>query len=92
LPGRSVADLPSGAQAGQMSEERDPRLGEDDVERDDATALSRATGGGPSDEPDAASTTGTGESGEFVGRVAGQDVGYAGETGAELREAAQRDD
>ena len=67
----------------------DPRPGEEDVDRDDAQALSRATGGGPSGEPDAASTTGTGESEEFVGRVAGQDVGYAGETGAERRQADQ---
>jgi hypothetical protein len=70
----------------------DPRPGEDDVDQDDAQALSRATGGGLSGEPDAASTTGTGESGEFVGRVAGQDVGYVEETGAERREAAQRED
>ncbi|MCW2740133.1 MAG: hypothetical protein JWR45_555 [Blastococcus sp.] len=70
--------------------EPDPRPGEADVERDDAHALSRATGGGPSEEPDAAATTGTGESEEFVGRVAGQDVGYAGETGAERRAAEQR--
>ena len=69
----------------------DPRPQEEDVDPDDAEALSRATGGGPSDEPDAASTTGTGDSGEFVGRVAGQDVGYAEETGAERRAAAQED-
>ena len=67
----------------------DPRPGEDDVDRDDAQALSRAPGGGESDEPDAPSTTGTGG---FVGRVAGQDVGYAEETGAERRAAAQQDD
>jgi hypothetical protein len=54
-----------------------------------AQALSRPIGGGDSDDPDAASTTGTGRSGEFVGRVSGQDVGYAGETGAERRQAAQ---
>ena len=70
----------------------DPRPGEDDVDRDDAQALTRATGGGESDEPDAASTTGTGESDTFVGRVAGQDVGYAGETGAERRAAEQQRD
>ena len=69
----------------------DPRPGEDDVDRDDAEALTRATGGGP-DAPDAQATTGTGESDTFVGRVAGQDVGYAGETGAERRAAAQQDD
>lgn len=72
--------------------EPDPRPGEDDVDRDDAQALSRATGGGPDDAPDAQTTTGSGESGTFVGRVAGQDVGYAGETGAERRAAAEQDD
>jgi hypothetical protein len=46
-----------------------------------------ATGGGPSDQPDAGSTTGTGPSDTFVGRVGGRDVGYAGETGAERRAA-----
>ena len=70
--------------------EPDPRPGEDDVERDGAEALTRATGGGDSDAPDAGSTTGTAESGTFVGRVAGQDVGYAGETGAERRAAEQQ--
>ena len=69
----------------------DPRPGEDDVDRDDAEALSRATGGGPGDAPDAAGTTGTGEAGTFVGRVSGQDVGYAEETGAERRQAEQAD-
>jgi len=71
--------------------EPDPRPGEDDVDRDDAQALSRASGGVPSAEPDATGTTGTGESDQFVGRVAGQDVGYAGETGAERRAAEQQD-
>ncbi|NEK59417.1 hypothetical protein GCU56_16285 [Geodermatophilus sabuli] len=68
----------------------DPRPGEEDVDRDDGEALTRATGGGDSRDPDAASTTGTGESGTFVGRVSGQDVGYAGETGAERRAAEQQ--
>ena len=71
--------------------EPDPRPGEDDVDRDDAQALTRATGGGPDDAPDAQATTGTGESDTFVGRVAGQDVGYAEETGAERRAAEQQD-
>ena len=70
----------------------DPRPGEDDVGRGGAQALTRATGGVESDEPDASSTTGTGESAGFVGRVAGQDAGYAEETGAERRAAAQQDD
>ena len=72
--------------------EPDPRPGEDDVERDDAVALTRPTGGGASDAPDADSTTGTGDSEEFVGRVAGQDVGYAEETGAERRAAQQQEE
>jgi hypothetical protein len=67
----------------------DPRPGEEDVDRDDAQGLSRATGGGPGEQRDAATTTGTGESDEFVGRVSGQDAGYAGETGAERRAAEQ---
>jgi hypothetical protein len=71
--------------------EPDPRPSEEDVDPDDAQALSRGTGGGASDAPDAAGTTGTGESETFVGRVSGQDVGYAGETGAERRAAAQQD-
>ena len=65
---------------------------EDDVGRDDAQALTRATGGGPGGQPDSGSTTGTGDSGTFVGRVSGQDVGYAGETGAERRAAAAEED
>jgi hypothetical protein len=69
----------------------DPRPGED-VEREDAQALSRATGGGTDEEPDADSTTGTGDSETFVGRVAGQDVGYVEETGAERRAAVQQQD
>jgi len=70
----------------------DPRPSEEDVDPDDAQALSRATGGGESEEPDAGATTGTGDSGTFVGRVTGQDVGYAGETGAERRAAEEQDD
>ena len=66
----------------------DPRPGEDDVDRDDAQALSRAEGGVPDpDAPDQGSTTGTTPSGEFVGRVAGQDVGYAEEQGSDRRGA-----
>ena len=67
---------------------KDPRPGEDDVDRDDAQALSRATGGVENSEwPDQGSTTGTTPSAEFVGRVAGQDVGYAEEQGGERRAA-----
>ena len=66
--------------------EPDPRPHEDDVDPDDAEALSRATGGVEDpDAPDQGSTTGTTPSETFVGRVSGQDVGYAGETGGERR-------
>ena len=67
--------------------------GESDVAADPQVATSRATGGGDNeaDAPDAASTTGTGDTGEYVGRVAGDDVGYAGETGAERRSDVNRD-
>jgi hypothetical protein len=66
-----------------MSDRKDP---EQDVSLDDHEARTRATGGVPDDDaPDQGSTTGTTPSEEFVGRVAGQDVGYSGETGAERR-------
>jgi hypothetical protein len=69
---------------------KDPRPGEQDVDRDDAMALSRATGGVENPEmPDQGSTTGTTPSGEFVGRVAGQDVGYAEEQGGERLAAVE---
>ncbi len=72
---------------------RDHVPGESDVDRDEQEALSRATGGVPApDAPDQGSTTGTTPSDVFVGRVAGQDVGYAGETGAERRAAAEGDE
>jgi hypothetical protein len=59
---------------------------ERDVEPDHGVARSRDTGGVPdSDHPDQQTTTGTTPNEEFVGRVAGQDVGYAEETGAERR-------
>jgi hypothetical protein len=68
---------------------------EPDVEVDTHLARTRETGGVPDDdhpddrtEGDAVATTGGGETDEFVGRVAGQDLGYAGETGAEARAAA----
>ena len=57
-----------------------------------ATMALAAAAGGDGDGPDAAGTTGTGESGTFVGRVAGDDDFGAGETGAERRAAAERDD
>jgi hypothetical protein len=68
---------------------------EPDVAADPNVTRSRETGGmdpdhrtRPVDErggPDAPSTTGTAENETFVGRVAGQDAGYTGETGAEAR-------
>jgi hypothetical protein len=65
--------------------------GEDDVARDPQVATSRATGGTDAvDDSDQASTTGTSDTPEYVGRIAGDDVGYAGETGAERRSEARR--
>ncbi|HEV7470791.1 MAG TPA: hypothetical protein VGO23_13545 [Pseudonocardia sp.] len=60
---------------------------EDDVADDEGMAAARETGGEPGDQEDAdgASTTGTAPNEEYVGRVAGDDEGYAGETGAEAR-------
>lgn len=63
---------------------------EDDVDTDGALANSRETGGDDDQSGDAGTTTGTGTSEEFVGRTAGQDLGYAGETGAEARAEAER--
>ena len=39
---------------------------------------------------DQGAVTGTGETDEFVGRAAGRDLGYAGETGAEARREAEK--
>jgi hypothetical protein len=61
-----------------------PRTAED-VEPDTAEARTRETGGDPTDDADRATTTGTGASEEFVGRVAGQDEGDDRESGAEAR-------
>lgn len=61
---------------------------ERDVASDQHVAGSRATGGRPGDEP---STTGPGESSTFVGRTAGEDRGYAGQTGAEARAEKERE-
>ena len=64
---------------------------EQDAPIDEHTASSRDTGGVPDDDAaDQASTTGTSPTPEFVGRIAGDDVGYAGETGAEARAEAER--
>ncbi len=60
---------------------------ENDVAVDRGLARSRAHGGPPrpGDVSDAATTTGTAENQLFVGRIAGDDLGYVGETGAEAR-------
>lgn len=61
---------------------------ESDVDTDEAVANARETGGSDEDGADAVGTTGTGQTEQYVGRVAGQDEGYAGETGAEARSEA----
>lgn len=60
---------------------------EGDVPADPKVANSRDVGGQErrDDERDDPSTTGVDRNDEFVGRVAGDDPGYAGETGAERR-------
>jgi hypothetical protein len=69
------------------------RSAERDVEPDEGVAGSRETGGVPNPEhPDQHTSTGTTPNEKFVGRVAGQDVGYAGDTGAERRAAAAQDE
>ena len=69
-----------------------PSTGEDDVAGDARLAESRATGGLDGDTGDAASTTGTGASEEFVGRVSGQDDGAERLSGAEARAFGADDD
>jgi hypothetical protein len=60
-----------------------------DAPQDTGVAYSRDTGGEPDESAaDPNSTTGTTPNEEFVGRAEGQDVGYAGETGAERRAEA----
>ncbi|ANY07672.1 hypothetical protein [Pseudonocardia sp. HH130630-07] len=64
----------------------------EDVEPDPNLANARTTGGADTEHGDSATTTGTGHTGEYVGRVAGQDEGYAGTTGAEARAEETPDD
>ena len=64
----------------------------EDVEPDPNVATARPTGTGSSEAGDAAATTGTGATGEYVGRVTGHDEGFAGETGAEARTADDADE
>ncbi|WP_432936286.1 hypothetical protein ACQPXM_22680 [Kribbella sp. CA-253562] len=64
-------------------------LNEDDAPADTDVAMTRETGGAANGGTQA--TTGTGANETFVGRAAGQDEGYAGETGAEARAEAERE-
>jgi hypothetical protein len=67
--------------------------GESDVAADPNVAGSRDTGGiDDPRQPDQASTSGTTVTPEFVGRLAGDDAGYEGETGAERRKAGEGPD
>ncbi len=60
--------------------------GEADSPSDSAVAGTRASGGAPdADADDPNSTTGTTESGSFVGRASGDEVGDVGESGGEKR-------
>jgi hypothetical protein len=59
------------------------KLNERDAPADPSTAMTRSTGGDP--DCGTPSTTGTGTSDEFVGRVAGEDDAAGGTTGAEQR-------
>jgi hypothetical protein len=59
--------------------------GEPDVADDRQVAGSRAACGRHRSDGDSATTTGAGSSEVFVGRVSGQDEGYAGTTGSEAR-------
>ena len=71
---------------------KDRFQGEDDAPQDTGVAASRATGGVEQDaHADQQSTTGTTPDDTYVGRIAGDDVGYAGETGAEARAQADRE-
>ncbi|MEJ2859899.1 hypothetical protein [Actinomycetospora flava] len=64
---------------------------ESDAGHDPRTAASRPTGGTHTEHRgDQGSVTGTGDTDVFVGRAAGHDLGYAGETGAEARREAER--
>ncbi len=59
---------------------------ESDAGHDPRTAGSRVAGGEHTEfQGDQGAVTGTGDTDTFVGRAAGQDLGYAGETGAEAR-------
>lgn len=57
----------------------------EDVAPDTAVGRTREIGGGPGDDGDMATTTGTGTNGVFVGRVSGDVAGDYRESGAEVR-------
>jgi hypothetical protein len=63
------------------------RRTEDEVPEDTHVANARPTNAGDPQEDE--NTTGPGGNGEFIGGIQGQDEGYAGETGAERRAAAE---
>ncbi len=66
-----------------------PDKAEADVDADPARVDSRDTGGVPDgSKPDQGSTTGTTPNEEYVGRIAGTDIGYEEESGAERRAEA----
>ena len=68
------------------------RRPESDVQRDPAVSRSREAGGvDDPGQPDQHTTTGTTPNEEFVGRVTGEDPGAVGETGAERRAEANRE-
>src|SRR5690606_40958658 len=58
---------------------------EGDAPGDSAVANTRETGGAPGRPGSEQNTTGPGENDTFVGRVGGQDEGFAGETRSEAR-------
>jgi hypothetical protein len=59
---------------------------ESEAGHDPRTAASRVAGGQHAEhEGNQGSVTGTGDTDTYVGRAAGRDLGYAGETGAEAQ-------
>lgn len=58
---------------------------EADIESDPKLASGRDTGGIDKSDPNQDSTTSPSETPDYVGRVAGDDIGYEEETGAERR-------
>ncbi|GAA4860686.1 hypothetical protein [Actinomycetospora straminea] len=78
-------------ESGPVGPSRSSDGDESDAGHDPRTAASRVTGGVHAEHRgDQGSVTGTGDTDTFVGRAAGRDLGYAGETGAEARREAER--